>query len=168
MLTRVAQQNRKMQIMNRLRMGTCLLVGLFLFIRVVMAQNKAMENSMGIVVQARDGRNGKPLAHQRLLVFTGESSSSVKSHASHIGLTTDKDGLGTLTINPSEIQWIQVWADGRVLCQPNPNERSFSVATIMSKGLTAPNNCSALLREAAPGHFVLFARPARFMEKMKR
>jgi hypothetical protein len=120
------------------------------------AQNAGMVKTIDIVVQALDGRNGKPLANQHLLVFTGTSSNAVKSHAEHTGLTTDKDGVGTLTIYPAETQWIQVWADGRVLCQPEPNQSSFSVATIMSKGLATPNTCSALVREPTPGHFHRF------------
>lgn len=148
--------------------GICLLVGAFLFSAVLKAQNVEMAKTVDIVVQALDGRNGKPLGNQHLLVFTGMSSKAVKSHAEHTSLTTDKDGLGTLTVYPTETQWIQVWADGRVLCQTDPNQTSFSVATIMSKGLTAPNTCSALVREPTPGHFIVFARPAYFMEKMKQ
>jgi hypothetical protein len=58
--------------------------------------------------------------------------------------------------------------DGRVPCFADPNHASFSVSEIISKGLVTPNNCSALVREATPGRFVVFARPAGFMEKMKR
>ncbi len=154
--------------MSRLNVGMCLLAGVILSSGVAVAQRGAMAQTMVIVVQALDGRNGKPLANQHLLVFTGISSDAVKSHAEHTGLTTDKDGLGTLTIYPSETQWIQVWADGRVLCQQSPNQNSFSVATIMSKGLATPNTCSALVREPNPGHFIVFARPAHFTEKIKQ
>ncbi len=102
------------------------------------------------------------------MVFTGLSSDAVKSHAAHTGLTTDKDGLRTLAIYPSETQWLQVFMDGRIPCYADPNQSSFSVATIMSKGLVTPNNCSALVREPRPGHFIVFVRPAHFMEKMKQ
>jgi hypothetical protein len=153
---------------NRLNIGVCFLVVALLSSGAAVAQRGATAKTMDIVVQALDGRNRKPLANQHLLVFTGVSSDGVKSHAEHTGLTTDKDGLGTLTIYPSETQWIQVWADGRVLCQQDPNQNSFSVATIMSKGLATPNTCSALIREPTPGHFIVFARPARFSEKIKQ
>jgi hypothetical protein len=39
---------------------------------------------------------------------------------------------------------------------------------IMSKGLATANTCSALVKEPTPGHFIIFARPAHFLEKMKR
>ena len=128
----------------------------------------AVAQSINITVQVLDGRNGKPLADQHVLVFTGLSSDAVKTHAQHTGVTTAKDGMGTLTIYPAETQWLQVFADGRIPCFPNPNQASFSVSEIMSKGLVTPNNCSALVKEATPGHFVVFARPAGFMEKMKQ
>jgi len=152
--------------MNRL--GMCALAGVLLFSATMKAQNTGMEKTLDITVQVLDGRNGKPLADQHVLVFTGLSSNAVKSHAEHTGLTTGKDGVGTLTIFPSETQWLQVFADGRVLCYPDPNQSSFSVSEIMSKGLATPNSCSKLMREPSPGHFIIFARPASFMEKMKR
>lgn len=152
--------------MNHL--GMCALAGVLLFGVTMRAQNAGMEKTVNITVYVLDGRNGKPLANQHVLMFTGMSSSAVKSHAEHTGLTTDKNGVGTLTIYPAETQWLQVFADGRVLCYPDPNQSSFSVSDIMSKGLVTPNNCSALVREPSPGHFIIFARPARFMEKMKQ
>jgi hypothetical protein len=132
------------------------------------AQNAGLEQPLNIAVQVLDGRNGKPLKDQRLLVFTGTSSRAVKSHAQHTGLITDKDGMGTLMVYPSEPQWLQMFADGNVLCFPNPNQTTFSVNEIMSEGLVTPNTCSALVKLATPGHLIVFARPAGFMEKMKQ
>lgn len=140
----------------------------FLFSAVLAAQSPATTNKVDIVLQALDGRNGKPLASRRLLVFTGMSSNSVRSQAKSTELTTNKDGVGTLTVDPAETQWIQVWPDGPVLCQPHPNEGSFRVDAIISRGLATPNDCSGLAREPAPGHFIVFARPATFIEKMRR
>lgn len=153
--------------MSRWYLGAWFLVGVFMFSYVISAPAGGLEQPLNISVQALDGRNGKPLANQHLLVFTGASVDAVKSHAEHTGLTTDKNGLGTLTIYPSETQWIQVWADGRILCQDNPNQNSFSVATIMSKGLATPNTCGALTREPIPGQFIVFARPTHFKEKIR-
>jgi hypothetical protein len=147
--------------MNRFYSVTCLAVGVFLF------GSMAFSQTTDIKLRAVDGRNGKPLANQHLLVFTGMSSDDVRNHTMHTGIMTDKYGLVTLTVTASETQWIQVWADGRVLCQKDPNQLSFSVAAIMSTGLTTPNTCSSLIREPTPGHFIVFARPARFMEKMR-
>jgi hypothetical protein len=78
---------------------------------------EAMAQSARIAVQPLDGRNGKPLAGRHLLVFTGESPDAVRSHAAHVDLTTDESGAAELAITSSEVRWIQVWADGQVLCQ---------------------------------------------------
>lgn len=163
-------RNRKRidAIVNRLCLGMCSLIGVFLFNATLKAQNAGMAKTLDIMVQVLDGRNGKPLANQHVLVFTGMSSDAVKTHAQHTGVTTDKNGIGTLTIYPTETQWLQVFADGRIPCFPNPNQASFSVSDIMSKGLVTQNNCSALVCEPSPGHFIIFARPAHFMEKMKQ
>jgi hypothetical protein len=151
--------------MNRL--GISALVGALLFSPLSKAQ-RMTDNSLDITVQVIDSRNGKPLADQHVLVFTGPSSDAVKTHAEHTDVTTDKNGIGTLTIYPGETQWLQVFPDRRIPCFPDPNHTSFRVSDIMSKGLVTPNNCSALVREPSPGHFIVFARPAHFMEKMKQ
>lgn len=153
---------------DRLTVAACSIAAIVCFSSVLKAQTEGMPQSVDIAVQVLDGRNGSPIPNQRVLVFVGGSSEAAKSHAAHTDLSTDRDGLGTLRIHPSETQWIQVWVDGRVLCYADPNQSSFSVATIMSTGVVTPNNCSPVAKNPMPGHLIVFARPARFMEKMKR
>mgnify|MGYP001548450220 CR=1 FL=1 len=147
---------------------TCALAGVLLFGAMVKAQNAGMQKTLDIMVQVLDGRNGKPMADQHVLVFTGLSADAVKTHAQHTGVTTDKSGIGTLTIYPTEAQWLQVFTEGRVPCFPDPNKVSFSVSEIMSKGLVTPNDCSAHVQQASPGNFVIYARPTHFLEKIKQ
>jgi len=120
-----------------------------------------------IVVQAVDARNGKPIANQHMLVFGGDSPEAVRQHKSRYELTTDKDGVATLTLGPGT-QWLQVWMDWHVLCQSEPNSKSFPVSDILSSGMSTPNTCSAVSEKAVPGHLVVFARPAHFWEKMRQ
>lgn len=155
-------------IQKRLAVALCFVAAVFPSGSLSMAQTNGVPKSVDIAVQVLDGRNGKPIPNQRVLVFVGGSSEAAKSHAEHTDLTTDKDGLGTLRIYPNQRQWIQVWADGRVLCYPDPNQSSFDVDTIMSTGVVTPNSCSGVMKDPAPGQLIIFARPARFMEKMKR
>src|ERR1700679_3835493 len=119
------------------RLGIYALTGALFFSPSMKAQ-RITDKTLDITVQVLDGRNGKPLADQHVLVFTGLSADAVKTHAQHTGTTTDKDGMGTLTIYPGETQWLQVFTDGRIPCFPNPNQASFSVGDIMSKGLVTP------------------------------
>ncbi len=156
------------QIRSRLAVALCFVAAVFSSGSLLRAQNEGVPKSVAIAVRVLDGRNGKPIPNQRVLVFVGGSSKVAKSHAEHTDLTTDKDGPGILRIYPSQTQSIQVWADGRVLCYPNPNQRSFNVDTVMSTGIATPNSCSGIMKDPAPGHLIIFARPARFMEKMKR
>lgn len=158
----------KQTIVNQVPLAMCSLAVVFFSGAGAWAQNGSMPRTIDIAVQALDGRNGKPLANQHLLVFVGDSSDAAKSHAEHTDLTTDKNGIGTLTIHPDQTRWIQIWADGRVLCYPDPNQSSFNVDTIVSKGVVTSNSCSGVMREPTPGHLIVFARPARFMEKMKQ
>jgi hypothetical protein len=152
--------------MNLIRAGISSLAAMLWCSGSALAQDAKETPSINIVVQAFDGRNGKPLQNQHLLVFTGPTRAAVISHASNMELTTDKSGSGTISLDPAEVRWIQVWADGRVPCQPNANQESFGVATIMSKGVATLNNCSAVVHEASPGQFIVFARPKSFSEKM--
>jgi hypothetical protein len=126
----------------------------------------AMAQDNRIVVQVVDGRNGKPLANQHLLVFAGESPEGVRLQKEHFQLVTDNDGLADLPIASGTVQWIQVWPDWHILCQKTPNREAFSVTEILSTGLSTPNACGSVRQELRPGHFVVFARPAHFWEKM--
>jgi hypothetical protein len=141
--------------------GLCILLGLIGIGTAAMGQDKQ------IVVQAVDARNGKPIANQHMLVSGGDSPEAVRQQKIQYDLTTDKDGLATLTLVPGT-QWLQVWIDWYVLCQRDPNSKSFPVMDILVSGLSTPNTCSSVSEKAAPGHIVVFARPAHFWEKMRQ
>ena len=70
-----------------------------------------------LTLVAVDGRNGKPLPSQRLLVFTGESQEDVRLHKQSLDVTTDRNGLAVLPISQTKMYWIQVFVDYRTLCQ---------------------------------------------------
>src|SRR5580698_999450 len=125
--------------------------GLFLLLGLIGIGTAATGQEKQIVVQAVDARNGKPIANQHMLVFGGDSQETVKQHKSQYELTTDKDGLATLTLVPGT-QWLQVWMDWHVLCQSEPNGKSFPVRDILDSGLSTPNTCSSASEKAAPGH----------------
>ena len=88
----------------------------------------ATAQTLAITVQVLDGRNGKPLADQHVLVFTGLSAAAVKTHAQHTGVTTDKDGMGTITIYRGK---------------PVSTRSSRTVASLASPILTRPASASA-------------------------
>jgi hypothetical protein len=119
-----------------------------------------------LTLVAVDGRNGKPMPSQRLLVFIGESQEDVRLHKQSLDVTTDRNGLAVFPITQTKMHWIQVFVDYRTLCQTEPNRLSFNVAEIVSSGFVTPNGCGSLRRVATTGQLVVFARPATLREKM--
>jgi len=120
-----------------------------------------------IAIKALDRRNGKPIKGTHLLVFAGETAEQVRQHAQRFDLQTDQHGDAELTLNPDLVKFVQVWVDGKTLCQSGPNHLSFGVAKIIAEGLLAPNTCSDTRRSTEPGKLLIFARPATFAEKMR-
>jgi len=127
----------------------------------------AAAQSRQITVQVVDGIKGVPLIDQHLTVFVGETPDAVVQLKKKLQLLTNKDGMVSL-VAPSAANWIQIWPDLKVLCQPDPKTKSFSVADIVSTGVATPNTCSSLVRKAEPGQFVVFARTATLTEKLRR
>lgn len=118
-----------------------------------------------VVVHAVDGRSGKPLRNQHLLVFGGGSKDALRQHKQHFEVVTGADGSATLSI-PAETRWLQVWVDWHILCAPK--DSVFSVAQILSLGVNTPNTCDSKSLAASPGNLVVFVRPAHFWERMRQ
>jgi hypothetical protein len=136
------------------------LAPMLLFGAAAIAQNAQIE------VLAISGKTGKPLARQRLLVFGGASQNDARAEKNLFDLTTDKDGVARLTIDPLNVMWIQVWVESQALC--DTNHKVFSVGEIVSTGANAPNTCSSAVRELVPHQLVVFARPKSLREKMQQ
>ena len=121
-----------------------------------------------ITIQVQDGRNGRSVKGAHLLVFGGSSPEEVRGQLRHFDLKTDQSGTAILDLPSDELKYLQVWVDGETLCQADPNSVSLSVDAILSQGLSAPNNCGASTQINAPGRVLVFARPASFLERMRR
>jgi len=119
-----------------------------------------------IEIMVVNGRNGKPMANETLLVFLGNSDEEVRKKRHHIRLQTDVHGIAILPRNESTYSRVQVWVDHRTLCQNNPNNRTFDLDKIRRTGVSTPNNCENIQREQSPNQFVVFARRATLREKM--
>ena len=130
---------------------TTLILALVLFCQSALGQT--------IRLRAVNGKDGKPLAHQRLLVFAGRDADGVRFHDRVYDLTTDDHGVATLLIEDAALKRIQVWADFQHLCQSTPNFRSFDIQEIASTGLSTPNDCGSVATKTEPGLLTVFARP---------
>jgi hypothetical protein len=122
--------------------------------------------SKDVTIRLVNGKSGKPMEHERLLVFFGSSPQDVRFHKGSIDLHTDSKGEATLPSNESTFLYFQAFVDLRTLCQKNPNDRSFAVADILRDGEQTPNTCGKVAIPKTPGTFVIYARPATLREKM--
>jgi|SRR5580704_869634 hypothetical protein len=120
-----------------------------------------------IVIDVVDGKSGKPVPNEHILVFQGTTTEDVRAKKKSKDLQTDAHGVALLPLDDPSIMNIQVWVDWHVLCQEKPNNQSYSIEKIRQNGLSSPNNCGRVVRENNPNHLVVFARPAHFWEKMR-
>jgi len=73
---------------------------------IVTAASTSPEKQIEIVVV--NGRNGKPMPYERLLVFVGNSDAEVQNKQHHLDLQTDARGIATLPTKTSSYSRIQV------------------------------------------------------------
>jgi hypothetical protein len=142
--------------MNKVLIATLLLAAAVLFSPSIFSQT--------ITLKAVNGKNGKPLPKQRLLVFAGSTSDEVRIHKYSYDLTTNNAGIAILVLDRANINRIQVWADFKTLCQSTPNLRSYGVSEIITTGVSTPNDCASFSDNAVPGQLVIFARPRTLRE----
>jgi hypothetical protein len=121
-----------------------------------------------VVLCLLDGKNGKSIGNEHLLVFYGTTAEDVHAEKNHRDLRTDINGKSVLTLDDSSILLIQVFSDGHILCQQKSNTDSYSVEQIKRTGLSTQNTCGPVHRENTPDQFVIYARPATFWEKMRQ
>jgi hypothetical protein len=128
-----------------------LLFAVYLFARPALSQT--------ITLKAVNGKSGKPLPNQRLLVFAGGDAKEVRLQKHFYDLKTDALGVATLVVDDETIKRIQVWVDFQHLCQSIPNSQSFGLDEIASTGLQTPNDCGSATESRTPGLLVIYARP---------
>ena len=140
----------------------------FLVAALGQTQSAATQDST-IKVLLINGKNGKPMKHERLLVFfqSGQSH-TLESDNNATDPHTDENGYAVVTLPSSHVPYVQVWVDYRTLCQTDPNHRAFSVAQIASDGASTPNDCGKTIRPGAPGTLVVYARRSTLKEQMAR
>jgi hypothetical protein len=138
----------------------------FSIIAVIIAAGfTAMAQDNRIVIHVIDGRNGKPVPNEHLLIFQGASSDDIREHRSHLDLQTDADGIALLPTDA--MAQIQIWVDWHKVCQSSSSNSIFSLEEIKKSGVATPNSCGSIARKLAPNHFYIFTRPLSFWEKMR-
>jgi hypothetical protein len=124
--------------------------------------------SSEITIQAVNGKDGRPLAHQRLLVFGGDTAEAASFHRTNFDVTTDGNGVAKMALDRATTRWVEIFVESLTLCYKKPNLVQFRVDKILSDGLSSPNDCGSIVQPAKPGQFIVFARAATLQEKMAR
>jgi len=148
-----------------MRLSLSVLTKLGIIAVIIAVGSAAMAQDNRIVIHLIDGRNGKPISNEHLLVFQGASTEDIKEHRSHLDLQTDANGIAFLPADA--MPQIQVWPDWYKICRSASSNSIFSLEEIKKNGAATPNSCGSTTMKLVPNHFYIFARPLSFWEKMR-
>jgi hypothetical protein len=132
---------------------------------IVAAGFAAMAQDNKIVIHVIDGRNGKPVSNEHILIFQGVSAEDIRELKNHLDLQTDANGMAFLPTDA--MPQIQVSVDWHKVCQSSSSKLIFSLEEIKKNGVATPNTCGSIARKLAPNQFYVFTRPLNFREKMR-
>jgi hypothetical protein len=114
-----------------------------------------------IRVRVLNGRNGKPVVHEKVSVF-------IKGDRDAADHTTDSNGTFTLDLDPltEPLPSTGWWITCRTPQPAAPH--LFSVQTIHDDGIVDENTCGKVRSEPIRGTLTIFARRATLFENMAR
>ncbi len=116
-------------------------------------------------IRVLNGSTGKPLAHQRLLLFGGATPDGVGNHQLRMDLTTNAEGVVNFTVETNRFRLFQVWPDFMVRCAPQVE--TFTTEIILTSGKASSNACNkAVTAPQRPGELTFYARQPTLREKM--
>ena len=116
----------------------------------------AMAQVKEITIQALDGKTGKPLANQRLLVFAGDTAAGCTFDYQDFVLTTGLEREPPLSRLRTR-SGFKFGLNGLTLCQTKANSFSLNHQTIAHARIVRTENCSRLAQ--APKSAVFIAVP---------
>ncbi len=141
------------------------------FYRIILISGMALQSAPmqnAITIHVLDGKNGKPVSGEHVIVAQGSSPEEVRLQKNHYDLHTNQQGIAILHVDNMLDSRIQVWVDFHVLCQKSPNFESFSVREIVQTGVSTANSCGSVAVESGPRKLFVFVRKPTFREKLRR
>lgn len=126
----------------------------------------AQHDASQMRLQLLNGRTGKPVAQQRVVLMAGDG---VPKHAlTHWSVaTTDGEGYVSLPEQVPVPQLVVVFAEGFRSCAKDGSNR-FAVQKIAAGGLVSDNACKPRITlYPQPGTLVYFVRPETWLERMR-
>jgi 5-hydroxyisourate hydrolase-like protein (transthyretin family) len=118
-------------------------------------------NEDRIIVHVLDGRTGKPISNEHILIFV--TNDPKYPHARIIDEGTDAHGI--YIVHDIDFKFIQVAVDWHIPCMNHPSNRvEYSVAEIISTGMSTSNSCGSVKVESSPGNLYVFVRSRHWWE----
>jgi hypothetical protein len=120
-----------------------------------------------ITVRVLSGKGGQPLPHLHLVFVAGYDKGDMRRQLFRDEAITDAQGQVRLPNQIANLPWLQVWVNGKPLCQSRPRKAGFSVELMRREGLSTPNHCGIITVADAPGTFNVFVhgKPKKAQDK---
>ena len=144
------------------------LCSVLIALAILLAGETLYAQDAPVTIQLLNGKDGKPFAKHRLVVFFGATALDAKVHKGNIVVTTDEVGIATLSGIGSDAKWIQILPDWLTLCQQEIRPDVYALKDLLNKGARTCNSCSELTKDVLAGRLTIFVRPMTFSEKVKR
>jgi hypothetical protein len=124
-----------------------------------------------ITIRILDSKTARPVAVTNFLVRINHQPAN---HADWV--RQNEDRTATLTV-PADANVVSIQAtydsamqifvncDSMLQDKQNPQSQWYSVSTILTSGVVAPNGCSKMKETVQPGEFIFFVRKANFRER---
>jgi hypothetical protein len=145
-------------------------VPLFLLCAALLAPAGHAQTGKTIIIRILDSKTARPVAATNFLVRINHQKTI---HADWV--TQNENRTATLTV-PADATVVSIQATYDSAMQifvncdsmqdmRNPQSQWYSVSTILTSGVVAPNGCGKMKETAQPGEFIFFVRRANFRER---
>jgi len=135
-----------------------------------LAQTEHAQTGRTITIRILDSKTAHPVAVTNFLVRVNHQPAI---HANWVTLNENRSAKLTVPADATVVS-IQATYDSAmqifVNCdsaqeKQNPQSQWYSVSTILTSGVVAPNGCSKMKETPQPGEFVFFVRKQNFRER---
>jgi len=123
-----------------------------------------------ISITLLDGRNGHPMKNETIDVWMGK-----RAEGTPLQVKTDERGKAEFTVAAKDQAFV-VAGEWVIDCRPLPPRNSgkslvdsnvYYIKDVLNAGFFTQNTCGRVTRNAEPGEFIFFVRPAHWWEKMR-
>jgi len=111
-----------------------------------------------IAVRVADGKDGKPLPHEHVVLVAGYDRSDLDLALWREEAVTDAEGEVRLSNALRNLPVLRVEVLKRHICAPGAGDAAFSLERIRLDGLSSANRCGAITLADAPGVLTVFVK----------